>query len=511
MLKTHAGTVLLAALLMARTAHGAESLPAFPGAEGFGAVSKGGRGGRVIKVTNLNADGPGSLAAACAAKGPRIVVFEVSGVIPVKGRGGLRIEDSNITIAGQTAPGAGITIEGQLSTMGIWGKLRQLSNRWKDYDVISDKRGHDMTIRFLRLRPKHPRSEHFMVIAGIERFIVDHCSGSWGNDENMDFGVSRQFTIQWCANEESSWQKRGSLDDYRIGKSQQFKCTGTSPHNFAMIMGYTDKGNVSVHHNLFAHHNRRTPLCGLEILDHRNNVIYNTAAGVMFHGGRKNLDRPGKPFRSNVIGNYFKAGPSAPADRKDALPENKAGYYRRSLVCEAGSEMYAEGNHFATVGKTLDVWTAKLWEISMKKCIKAEKPWPAPPVKTHKAEEAYELVLAHAGCLPRDVVSRRTIKDVREGTGEWGRHDPEEGLMAGLKPAKAPKDSDNDGMPDEWETAHKLDPNDPKDGNKVVPAGASKDDRHKGYTYIEFYINELADKLIARAIADAKPETAEKK
>ncbi len=417
-------------------------IPAFPGAEGFGAVSK---GGRVIKVTNLNADGPGSLAAACAESGPRIVVFEVSGVIPVKSKSGLKIKDSNITIA------------------------------------------------------------------GVERFIIDHCSGSWGNDENMDFGVSRQFTIQWCTNEESSWQGKGTLDDYRIGKTQQFKCTGTSPHNFAMIMGYTGKGNVSVHHNLFAHHNRRTPLCGLEVLDHRNNVVYNTAAGIMFHGGRKNLDRPGQPFRSNIVANYFKPGPSAPANRKDALPENKAGFYRRSMVNEAGSHMYAEGNHFASVGKTLDVWTAKLDEISMKKCTKAEKPWSAAPVVTHKAEEAYELVLAQAGCFPRDVVTKRTIKDVREGTGEWGRHDPKGGLMAGMKPGKAPRDSDNYGMPDEWEKAHKLNPSDPKDGNKIVPAGASKDDRHKDYTYIGYYINELADKLIAKAIADAKLKTTNKK
>ncbi len=469
---------------------------AFPGAEGFGAVSVGGRGGRVIKVTNLNASGPGSLQAACSAKGPRIVIFEVSGVIPVTGRGkykALYIADSRITIAGQTAPGAGITITGPLSTKPFYDRRR--------VDPTAPRIS-DLTIRFLRFRLTNPAPDAVRLVAA-KRFILDHVSGSWALDETMDFSVSQRYTIQWCGIEESAWKPR---EKYRIGDSQQFKSGGNRPHNYGMIMGYTDKGNVSLHHNLFAHHNRRTPLCGVEILDHRNNVIYNVAQGIMFHSARANRDRPGKPFRANIVANYFKPGPSAVADGKDALPGNKAGgWFRCSMVAEAGADIYAEGNHFASVGKTLDVWKAdaKMREIGMGKCIKAEKPWPAPPVTTQKAEDAYKSVLAHVGCLPRDSVSKRMVKDTREGTGEWGRHEPKGGLMEGMTPGKAPKDSDNDGMPDEWEKAHKLNPADPKDANGIVPAGASKDDRHKGYTYIEFYINELADKLIEQTIRSA--------
>jgi hypothetical protein len=278
-----------------------------------------------------------------------------------------------------------------------------------------------------------------------------------------------------------------------------------------MIMGYIEDGNASVHHNYFAHHNRRTPLCGIEILDHRNNVIYNVASCILFHGGKKNKGRPGQPFRSNIIGNYFKCGPSVPARAEDALPENVCGKKPTFLVGEAPSDMYAEGNYIDPPGKIVDVWQEKVRGVNVGRCNKAEKPWPAPAVMTQKAEEAYELVLVHGGCLPRDAVSKKAIEDIRNATGTWGRIEPEGGLMAGLEPGKAPRDSDDDGMPDAWEKAHGLNPNDPADNNEIVPAGASKDDRHKGYTYIEYYINELADRLVEKAIAEHKETKAKAK
>jgi len=135
--------------------------------------------------------------------------------------------------------------------------------------------------------------------------------------------------------------------------------------------------------------------------------------------------------------------------------------------------------------------------------FRTDTSWKVAPVTTHKAEEAYRLVMAQVGCLPRDAVSKRTIREVRTGTGYWGTHRPAGGLMEGLAPGKAPKDSDNDGMPDEWETAHKLNPDDASDSNKIVPARASKADRHKGYTWIEFYVNELAEGLVDDALAKA--------
>src|SRR5688500_522746 len=167
----------------AEAAPDAGSLKAFPGAEGWGAVSKGGRGGRVIKVTNLNASGPGSLAEACAAEGPRIVVFDVSGVI----RGDIRITKPNITIAGQTAPGAGITVEGVSSSYNYGA--------------------HDVIIRQLRVRRKRDMGAGGECIqlggrgpanTGTYNIILDHLSLSWGNDEVIDLYHAHDVTVQWC-------------------------------------------------------------------------------------------------------------------------------------------------------------------------------------------------------------------------------------------------------------------------------------------------------------------------
>jgi hypothetical protein len=264
-----------------------------------------------------------------------------------------------------------------------------------------------------------------------------------------------------------------------------------------MIMGYVPEGNATIHHNLFAHHNRRTPLCGIELLDERNNVIYDVKEGIMFHPPKMNKSRPGQPFAANIIGNYFKPGPSCPKDGRPGLPRKVGG--GACMVAESGGYVYAEGNYFGVAGKVIDVWKDRARGVSMRRCLKAERPWPAPEVTTHSAEEAYRLVLARGGCLPRDAVSKRTFADVSAGKGSWGRADPEGGLAAGLTPGKAPRDSDRDGIPDEWERAHRLNPADPRDAGRAVPAGASKGDRHKGYTYIEYYINELADGLVAAA------------
>lgn len=427
------------------------AVPAFPGAEGFGASSAGGRRGRVIKVTNLNPDGPGSLQAACSAEGPRIVVFDVSGVIKAPKRGKyhtISIGNSNITIAGQTAPGAGITIYGMLKT---------------PYKIKPSL--HDITIRFLRVRPPRPSAEcsssDCIQITDADRVILDHVSCSWASDENVDLCGSRDITVQWCAIEASD------REGHRKGH-----------HNFGMIMGYQGR-DATVHHNLFAHHKRRAPLCGLEVLDHRNNVIYNMWSPLVWHPVRMNRQRPGKPFRANVICNYFRRGPR---NKPDRIPQTlNEVMSKRSKV-----HLYERGNYFEWLKKT----------VSAQGEPKVAGPWPVPEVTTHSAERAYSLVLAGAGCFPRDIISRNTIKEVMTRTGEWGRHFPEQGLMYGLSPEEPPADKDRDGMPDAWETSRGLDPEDPEDRNRIVPDGASPGNRHKGYTYIEYYINSLADELI---------------
>ena len=413
---------------------------AFPGAEGFGAVATGGRGGRVIKVTSLNAKGPGSLNCAVQQKGPRIVMFDVSGVI----KGDVTITQSGLTIAGQTAPGAGVTIEGVLST------------RYMIKPPVNN-----VIIRFLRVRPPvHEGKWHggdCLQITRVKRLMLDHISTSWSTDESMDLSGSQQVTIQWCALEESD----------PVGHEK-------GRHNYGLLLSYGGS-DTTIHHNLFAHHEKRAPICTIETVDHRNNVIYNMLLPFIWHAGQNK----GVPIKVNLVNNYIKAGPDV-AERMKGRDFDRLNWNRKD------ANLYASGNYIDWAGK-IDGTKAK---------PAAETPWPAPVVETQSHNEAYELVLKKAGCFPRDAVSERTIKEVRAGSGKWRRLDPAGGLMAGLNPGAAPKDSDADGLPDAWELAHKLDPNDPDDANKIVPAGASKGDRHRGYAYIEYYINELADQLV---------------
>ncbi len=436
------------------------ALPAFPGAEGYGARSVGGRGGKVIHVTTLDSPGPGSLAEACAAEGPRIVVFDVAGVIKApkasKGRRRLYIKHGNITIAGQTAPGKGITVEGAVRTAG------------KDLK--------DIIIRFIRMRPDcyapayRPVARYNHDCVGInysERAIIDHCTFSWGNDECVDIINSKYVTLQWCTVEESDIQWEG----------------GDEPHNFAIILGYTG-GFYSVHHNLIAHHHSRAPaFTSLKReCDVRNNVTYNfgTSSSISF---------------GNVVGNYAKDGPGA----LWAFPRI---YYPPATLTLPDISPYKRGGTF--LRGNYRTWAGGYVDLPTKKYPTRKSPVPVTSVTTHVAEEAYDLVLAHAGCLPHDEITRRTVYEVRTRTGSWGRHDPPGDWRKRLAGGTAPKDTDRDGMPDAWETAHKLNPNDPKNAAKIVPTGASKADRHKGYTYIEFYINELADRRIAEAMTQAR-------
>jgi len=437
--------------------------PAFPGAEGYGEAAIGGRGGKIIHVTTLTSTGPGSLAEACAAEGPRIVVFDVAGVIKAplagKGRRRLYIKHGNLTIAGQTAPGKGITIEGALRTVG------------KDVN--------DIVIRFIRLRPDcyapafRPVAHNNADCVGInycQRAILDHCTVSWGNDECVDLINSKYVTLQWCTVEESDIQWEG----------------GDEPHNFAIIVGYTG-GCYSIHHNLVAHHHSRAPAFTAlkQELDYRNNVMYNFGTSTSSGFG-------------NVIGNIAKAGPGAPW----AFPRI---YYPPATLTLPDISPYKRGGTF--LRGNYRSWAGGYVDLPTTKYRTKAQPVPAASVTTHVAEEAYDLVLAHAGCLPRDEVSARTIHEVRTGTGSWGRHDPPGDWRERLAGGTPPKDTDRDGMPDDWETAHKLDPNDLKDANKIVPPGVSKGNRHSGCTYIEFYINERADSLIAEAMTQARHRT----
>jgi pectate lyase len=446
--------VHLAVSCMSTTAY---ALPAFPGAEGFGAETPGGRGGRVIKVTNLNSSGPGSLQEACQSSGPRIVIFEVSGVI----HGDVVITNPYITIAGQTAPGAGITIEGMLrSDLKDWRKK-----------VTTQPNVHDVIVRFLRVRSPSGRGDQGDCIqfSSVDNAVLDHLSLSWAEDETIDLWArSTNITIQWCTLEESSLT--GKLD--HTGQ-------GGGGHFYGLISGGRSK-RISIHHNLFAHHENRNPCIGSGPADFRNNVVYNFRAGFVHHNNY--IGVPG----FNIIGNYYKSGPSTVSFHpKDPYIypwcfESKIPYYLRdNFIKDVGliQNPWAEANK-------LQPWA----RYYAKHGVRQEMETPVPPVHTHSPLKAYQLVLAQAGCFPKDVVTRRTIEEVENGTGSWGRREPKN-LMEGLSPGKPLVDSDNDGMPDRWEQLHGLDKM-KDDSARTMPSG---------YTAIEDYLNELAAGLLKQS------------
>ena len=415
-------------------ARAAEALPAFPSAEGFGAGSIGGRGGRVIKVTNLDSRGPGSLRAACSAEGPRIVVFDVSGVIP----GDVVIEHGRISIMGQTAPGAGVTIAGMLST------------RYNPPQTIDD-----VVVRFLRVRPTGTRgsSGDAIQFSQARRVILDHVSCSWACDETIDIYGAQDVTVQWCSIEESA------VAGHPEGR-----------HNYGLISGPQGE-RVSIHHNLFAHHARRCPAIANGPADVRNNVVYNFRDGLS-HEGHKPNDRG-----FNLIGNYYKRGPSDPKIFPFCFRDNVSYYLRDNFI---------EG-----VGTIQDPWAEADKLPGLKYYARhgrrAADEFPVAKVTTHSPEAAYELVLQRTGCLPRDAVTRRIVREVRTGTGAWGRPGAEQ-LMQDLQPLRPPVDSDQDGMSDAWEKAHGLDPADGSDHRKVMESG---------YTAIEEYCHELGDERLS--------------
>lgn len=455
-------TCLLLALSAALLSENSPPLKAFPGAEGWGAVSVGGRGGKVIQVINLNASGPGSLAEACAAEGPRIVVFEVSGVI----HGNIRITKPFITIAGQTAPGAGITIEGMISSY--------------DYGV------HDVIIRHLRVR--RPRDMGSggdgLQLGGLGRnqsgtynIMLDHLSLSWGNDEVIDLYHAHDVTVQWCTIEES--------DDQGHSKG---------PHNYGIISAAENNGAVSVHHNLWAHHGRRVPCMAPyrenAADDFCNNLIYNCRGGYTDDGHGNRAQSP-----VNLRQNYYRRGPNTLERMYPyALSPSMKYYVKDNFFEDWGLQHHPKDWKPANQPGGVPRWIQfnnNGGEI--------EQPAQVPPISLVDTQQVYELVLSKAGCFPRDRVTTRTIEEVKTKTGNWGRNAPlqptDEWFLEGLTPGKAPLDTDRDGLPDAWEKSHGLDTGNPSDAAKPVPAGVSTKDRHLGYSWIEFYINELADGL----------------
>ncbi len=435
----------------------------FPDAEGWGASSLGGRGGRVIKVTNLNSSGPGSLAEACSADGPRIVVFEVSGVI----RGDVRITNPYITIAGQTSPGMGITVEGVISSY--------------DYGV------HDIVVRHLRVRPRRAVKSGGDCVqigglgpngTGTYNIMLDHLSLSWGNDEMIDLYHAHHVTVQWCTIEESD----------NVGHDK-------GEHNFGLISAAADSGAISLHHNLWAHHSRRVPCMAPyrenASCDFCNNVIYNCRGGYVDDGH-------GERARShvNLYKNYYRRGPQTQERLYPfALSPQMSYYVRDNYFEDWGYQGHPRHWKWGSQPESPPRWIQ-----FNNNGRELDTPAKTPGIELVDAKAAFDLVLNKAGCWPRDETTNRTIEEVNTGTGSWGRNASlelaDEWFLTGLVQAKPPKDADNDGLPDAWEATHRLNPNDPLDANRIVNVGESASDRHAGNSFIEFYLNELSESLV---------------
>jgi pectate lyase len=343
----------------------------FPKAEGFGTCTEAGRGGQIINVTNLNDSGPGSLREALGTEGPRIVVFDVGGIIELTSV--LQITDPYCTVAGETAPDPGILLRDAGLRIGT----------------------HDVLVRHLRIRVgDHPNGPTPSDRDGIgvtgnpsSQVVIDHCSISWAIDENMSTWYPvEDITFQYCITAEAL---HDSLHD-------------KGPHSMGLLIGDASH-RFTVHHTLFAHNNQRNPLLKADVTaDVVNNVVYNWGQAATHHSNYEGTDLP---ILANHVGNFYEAG-------------TDSGTYEISFPADMppGSEIYVQGNigpnrpddaldECALCNTTGD------WLV--------DAPHDFEPVTTVTAEEAYDMVLARAGARPagRDPVDERIVQSVRDGIG----------------------------------------------------------------------------------------------
>lgn len=404
--------------------------PAFPGAEGFGAQARGGRGGKVIYVTNLNDSGPGSFREAVMARGPRTVLFRVGGVIKLKT--GVTVREPFLTIAGQTAPGEGICLQIDTDSRG---------------DGLAFSGTHDFVVRYLRVQHGKGRAPvsnddggDCISVYDCDNFILDHCSTHWGTDETLSVtGISDRYTVQWC------------LMAHGLNYAK---------HSMGSILGGQ---RCTWHHNLYAHCRSRNPrFAGMVRCDFRNNVIYNWGDTTGY----------GECTMLNYMGNYLRPGPSS-------RPATRDFWYHMVLL--PGST-YLSGN---IMDGRPDVEKDNWLGVKHGREGAAPRPFIAPAVNTRCGEIALDQVLQDTGAtLPkRDGSDARVINDVRNRTGKVIATQEEVGGHPQYQAANATvADTDGDGIPDEWEKANGLDPNDPADGTRL-----GKD----GYTNLERYLNSL--------------------
>ena len=507
----------------------AQEAPAFPGAEGHGRYVTGGRGGKVIHVTNLNDSGTGSLRWALSQSGTKTIVFDVSGYIDLKSQ--LNVS-SNTTIAGQTAPGDGITLR---------------------YYTLYFGKCDNVIVRFIRCRRSQVKDVNDGADAtwGRQRknIIIDHCSFSWSIDEVASFYDNRNFTMQWC----------------NITEALANPGHSKGAHSYGGIWGGK---NASFHHNFIAHVQNRAPrfngaryewdgydkdkyknTIDAERVDFRNCVMYNWGSGNGCYGG------PGGGY-INMVNNYYKAGPGTSNKTRvtevsvgakgNSTPSNLYGYcsryyisgnyvtaasnpenydwqgvkYDSGLFTIDGEKYMADKNHLYGDDKEYKQNTSGVDCIK----VKLDEPIDAGVVTTHKAQTAFEKVLKYCGAsFVRDACDVRYAEEAENGTTTFkgafvkragildvindpeGTEDPSTASYPTLREEKRPADfdTDGDGIPDVWETANGLNPNDAKDGNAYTI------DTKGYYTNLEVYLNSIVEDIMKGGNADAENEVDE--
>ena len=448
-------SVLLITLLFSIINSPAQT-PAFPGAEGAGMFTTGGRGGKVLYVTSLeDNDSVGTLRWAIRKKGPRTILFNVSGVIQLKSP--LFINNGDVTIAGQSAPGDGICISNHET-------------------IIS---ADNVIVRYLRFRLGDGAKEAIDAFSGKgqKNIIIDHCSMSWSVDECSSFYDNENFTMQWCL----------------IAESLRNSAHVKGEHGYGGIWGGK---NVTFHHNLLVSHDSRNPrFCGsrysnqpeLEKVDFRNNVIFNWGANNAYaaEGGSYNL-----------VNNYYKPGPASKTNKyfinpyaDDGKNHQPAGIFGRFYL--KGNVM--EGNPAITKNNVSGVKMGSNFaelapNVTLNELI-SNTEFSIPKPKTQSAKKAYQSVLKNAGCSSvRDVLDMRYVNETRTGTFTYkGSKGSTNGLIDSQNDVggwpeyislPAPKDTNHDGIPDGWL-------------EKKYPGKNATDVDKNGYTYLEIYLNEL--------------------
>ena len=509
--------ILLFTVLTA-TLSAAAQAPAFPGAEGHGRYTAGGRGGKIVHVTNLNDSGTGSFRQAVKGSDKKIVVFDVAGVIALASDVSI---GANTTILGQTAPAPGITLR---------------------YYTVNPN-GNNIVMRFIRIRRGEEKDVNDGADASTARhftgMMIDHCSMSWSIDEVASFYDNNNFTMQWCT----------------VGESLNNAGHGKGAHGYGGIWG----GKLaSFHHNLICHVNNRSPRFNgarydwtgytgnqrysefqwenavqSEIVDFRNCVIYNCGNGC--YGG------PGGGY-VNMINNYYKTGPAGSTSRTTQISvanstsasgyekywdmtsryyikgnrvNNSESYDWSNIAYDSGvqtinGERYTQDpNHYYGSNVTYVKNTSGTDCVK----IKLDQPTEAGTVTTHTANQAFNKVLGYAGAsLVRDNVDERYMTEAKNGTatytgsvtGKKGRIDKVSDVNGyteanfGTGSRETGFDSDNDGIPDAWETANGLNPNNATDASQFTL------DPKKYYSNLEVYANSLVQDIMLSGNADAE-------